>query len=157
MPMIEISQPEAKAAGTEVANGTAKVKIGTSLYYLEGSGSSGLKLYFMQEEIASVKFTLEGTLAKVQEINTRAQYQRQGYGKLMAACFFGYCQAKGILSVRLGTTDTSGGFWSKFELSTANSKTMTQLWIMLGPVLDIPQKPTVNQVIGFDRSKKSIF
>jgi GNAT superfamily N-acetyltransferase len=155
--MAEISQPEAKAAGAAIANGTDKVKIGTSFYYLEASGGSGLKFYWMQQEMGSVKCTLEEPLAKVQEININPAYQRQGLGKLLAACMIGFCQAKGVTSIRLGTQDTSGGFWSKFQISTANSKTINELWIMLGPVIDVPRKPAVKEVIGFDRSKKSMW
>jgi len=91
------------------------------------------------------------------KIDTHNLYQRQGMGKLLAACLFGFCEARGATTVGLGTQDTSGGFWSRFGLSQSATKRIVELWVMLGPVIDVPLKAVPRVTDGIDRAKKPLW
>ena len=55
--------------------------IGTSLYYLEGSGGAGLKVFWMQQEVATVMFGIHGQVAKVTEDRHPQPLSAPGNGK----------------------------------------------------------------------------
>lgn len=149
--MIEMAHSDIKAAARQLAQGTSKVKIGQSLYYLEVAGSS-LKLFHVMEELGFVRGSSDNGVAKVENIEVNGRYRRQGLGTLLAACFFAYWEAKGASKARLGTTDTSGTFWNSLGLSQQTIKDISDVYIKIGPVVDVPNKPVPQQPVDFKRN-----
>jgi N-acetylglutamate synthase-like GNAT family acetyltransferase len=58
--------------------------------------------------------------ALVETINISPDQQGKGLGKLLVAAFLAYWNSRGVSKIQLGTTDTSGGFWSKLGVSQSN-------------------------------------
>jgi ribosomal protein S18 acetylase RimI-like enzyme len=93
--------------GGHAANrvGNSRIAIGRS-----GSGLTVNKLDGTQ--IGFLRYTLDGTTGRVQQITVNDDCQGQRLGKLLAVAFYEEMANQGATHVELGTNDTSGGFWA---------------------------------------------
>jgi ribosomal protein S18 acetylase RimI-like enzyme len=100
----------------EVANalngGRAVNRVGNSRIAI-GKTGSGITVHTLDgTQLGFLRYTLDGTTGRVQQITVNEDCQGQRLGKLLAVAFYEEMANQGATHVELGTQDTSEGFWN---------------------------------------------
>jgi hypothetical protein len=130
----------------------------TGTYYSAKCGANKIVISHPKGgELGHIQGAMEDGVAKVETVNVDGHYRSNGLGKLLAALFYAYWEKQGATAVRLGTQDTSKGFWSYLGLSQSNSTSMASAWEMLGNIsVENELKVSAPELSDYSRSKFAI-
>ncbi|KJY93140.1 hypothetical protein TW84_04510 [Vibrio neptunius] len=103
------------------AIGGEKQQIGATSYYISASPST-LNIYYGEEELGKIRYSIQDNRVGVETINIRNHLQGKNLSRLIMVAFCKYGLANNATTYKLNTADTSGGWWAQW-----GSQNLTQI------------------------------
>lgn len=110
---VVISQSQIREAVIAALQSGKAAQIGSTGYSVTARDGY-VHIYFGDDAVGFVRFTIKGKVAGVQTINVANTYQGMNHSRVLITAFAIACQQLKCVQYTLATEDTSKGWWSQW-------------------------------------------